>query len=80
MERCLEWRFLRCKFDIKQTLNAIKVKFYTKHVVRRAFSSKTSLSSHAAISIPNCKLSTMLHHAAFTQLRQRVPFNDLSLP
>lgn len=75
MGRCLEWRFLRRKFDIKQTRNAIKVTFYTKHVVRRAFSSKTSLSSHAAISIPNCNCQQCPHHAAFTQLRQGFPFN-----
>lgn len=75
MERCLEWRFLRRKFDIKQTRRAIKVKFYAKHVVRRAFSSKTSLSSHAAITIPNCNCQQCCHHAAFTQLRQGFPFN-----
>lgn len=40
---------------------------------RRAFSSKKSLSSHAAISIPNCQQCP--HHAAFTQLRQCFPFN-----
>lgn len=75
MERCLEWRFLRRKFDIKQTRCAIKVKFYAKHIVRRAFSSKTSLSSHAAISIPNCNCQQCSHHAVFTQLRQGFPFN-----
>lgn len=57
IRKCLEWRVLRRMFDIKQTRNAIKVKFYTKLVVERKFSSKTALSSLQQLECPTviCK-------------------------